>query len=199
MQGQCGTMTPEEVVSRLEGTYRDFARALAAVRRRGDEIIPVLITALERGRANAAATALGLLMQAPRAEQAIPPLLDWLEGQNPVYPDALEALVQGGDRVLRYLLPRLRAAAEQGDDEAVRNYLDLGVRLPDDALPQLVPVLIELLRHPATPIQEAAADALWRIGLPHGRPAIPDLLPLRDGPIRHAAQEALARLGVDAP
>jgi HEAT repeat protein len=139
-------------------------------------------------------------MHLPAADQAIPPLLGWIKGQNAVYPEAMTALVRAGSRVLPYLLAELRDAAKRGDDETVRNLFDLGSRLPDDASAELVPTMLVLLIYPDRHLRGAAADAIWRLGLPHGRAAIPILQRMAaDDPeedVRESATEALVRLGV---
>src|SRR5262249_19673370 len=88
---------------------------------------------------------------------------------------------------------------EAGDDEAVRHLLDLGVRLPQDAQERIVRVIVGLLKDPNPRVREAAADAVRRLGLPHGAPAADSLKELstsdQDAAVRSAAANALVRLG----
>ena len=191
-----------QAVRSLRRSYSAYMTSLKNVVEQGDRAIPALLDALDHKQANPIAQALGLLMPSPMAGEAIPRLLDWVVVQAPIHPDARDALLRAGDRVTSPLIARLRQAAEVGDDEAVRNLLDLGVRLSDESLERLVPVVVELLEHRDPHIREAAADAIWRLGLPYGRPAVAALRRLRDDDdeedeVRTAAAGALLRLGLD--
>jgi hypothetical protein len=169
----------------------------------GEGNIGPLVAALNHKHANPVAKALGLMMSASTAEQEIPPLLDWLIVQSPLYPDVLEALVRAGEKPVPFIVQRLGTSAAENDDEAVRNLLDLGCRLSDSALRIIVPAIVDLLRHENPHIQETAADAIWRIGLPHGIIAEADLQRLAKSHaqlfVRDAAREALIRLGGGKP
>lgn len=186
-------------VENLQKTYASYMVALKEVLDHGDEIVPILVDALVDKRANPIAKALGLMMHSPSAEKAFPRLLDWLVVQSPLYPDALEALVRAGDRVVPVLIERIESASSAGDDEAIRNLLDLGSRLDDGSVSAVVLKAIALLEHENPHIREAAADALWRVGLPSGLAATDKLAELRacdpSESVRKACGEALERLG----
>ena len=191
----------EESVATLQRCYMEYMKALKTVLDFGERNIPTLVAALNHKHANPIAKALGLMRYAAASEEAIPRLLDWLTVQSPLYPDVLEALVRMGPKVIPLLRDRVREAASRGDDEAVRSLLDLGTRLRDDnALGLIVTDILALLSHPNEHLRETAADAIWRIGLPAGRPAEAMLRRIAaDDPAestRRAAHEALVRLGV---
>jgi HEAT repeat protein len=190
----------DAAISGLEEAYTNYGRALDHVVRHREAAVPALIAALgDRKTAGAAASALGHLMHLPESEPAIPPLLAWLGGQNAVYHEALKALVRAGERVLPHLLSSLRDAVGREDDETIRNLFDLGTRLPDGAIEQLVPSILTLLSHQNPHIRVAAADAIWRLGQPHGRAAVATLRQLAkedaEEDVRESATEALIRLG----
>jgi HEAT repeat protein len=200
MPGQDLTMNPEAAVDRLEEAFLDYGSALAQVVHHQEAAVPALIAALgNRKTATAAASALGYLMHLPGAVRAIRPLLGWLKGQNAVYPEAVNALVRAGSRVVPFLLAELWDAAEREDDETVRNLFDLGSKLPDESYAELLSAILSLLTHRNRHIRGVATDAIWRLGLPDGRPAIPILQSLAaddpDEDVRESATEALIRLG----
>src|SRR5207253_4947125 len=106
-----------EAVQRLEEAYRAYMAALQETLHLGEESIPALVAALKHKHANPIAKALGSLMGAPSAEAAIPRLIDWVIGQSPVYPDAVEALVRAGPKALPFVLAALQHFTQEGDDE----------------------------------------------------------------------------------
>jgi HEAT repeat protein len=191
----------DRAIRRLQESYMSYMSALKGVLDLGDANVDALVRALSHKHANPVAKALGLMMYTPAGERAIPILLDWLIVQSPMYPEVLEALVRAGDKAIPTLVERINEHAAKGDDEAVRHLLDLACRVPDSALPVLVPTIIGLLKSANPHVREASADAIWRIGLPHGRQAVDQLLQLatNDGQcfVRNAAADALVRLGVD--
>ena len=193
----------EMAVRSLMRNYAAYLTALGKVVAIGDRAVPLLIKELDHKQANPMAKALGLLMDRPESEEAIPRLLDWVVAQAPVRQDALEALLRAGDKVVPQLLDRLKRSAREEDDEAVRHLLDLGVQLPEHALGPIVKEVLVLLKHPNPHLREAAADAVWRLGLPHGAAAAESLRELseadREAAVRSAAAEALRRLGLDKP
>ena len=193
-------MTPvDQAIGQLQTSYMAYMASLKAVLDLGEANIGPLIAALNQKHANPVAKALGLMMYAPASEQAIPKLLDWLIMQSPMYPEVLEALVRAGDRPVPYVLQRLEDYSAKNDDEAVRNLLDLACRFSDAVMPNVVNAVINLLRHENPNVRETAADAIWRIGLPHGRQAEADLRHLVENDnevlVRKAATEALVRFG----
>lgn len=187
-----------QLVRNLQDSYMIYMKSLKAVLDEGEANIPELIQALNHKHANPVAKALGLMMYSPRAAESFPLLLDWLIVQSPMYPDVLEALTRAGSAVVPLLIQRLYFAASKGDDEAVRNLLDLGSRLKGDPIYQIVQCANQLLRHENDQIREAAADALWRIGLPGGKSARSILAELVNSDpcksVRDACEEALVRL-----
>lgn len=194
-------MTPiDQTIRHMQQSYMAYMAAPKAVLDIGDSNIQPLIAALNHKHANPIAKALGLMMYTPSSEEAIPRLLDWLVNQSPMYPEILEALVRAKDRPLPYVLHRLEEFSAKNDDEAVRNLLDLACRFSDSAIRKVVPAIVNLLKHDNPTIRETAADALWKIGLPHGRPAIEQLTDLmnndHEASVRTAATEALVHLGL---
>ena len=189
----------DPAVEDLKSSYPEYMRSLGRVRDQGGRVIPALIEALGDRRANPIAIALGLLMNHPGAVDAIPPLLDCLIGQSPIYPDALEALVRAGDRSTPHLIDRLGRAAADGDDEAVRNLLDLGARLPEKSVRRLIPEIETLLSDSNPHVREAAVDSIGRIGPPLAKLAESAVRKLADDDsepfVRDSAREALTRLG----
>ncbi len=190
----------KDAITHLQNSYIEYMASLKRVLDFGVDNIPPLVAALDHKHANPIAKALGLMMHSPEVGQAIPRLLDWLVVQSPLYPDVLEALVRAGDKSLPLLAQRIADYAARGDDEAVRNLLDLGWRLPDKALPQIVSIVTGLLGSENAGIREAAADAIWRIGLPHARVAEPQLREVASGDevesVRNAVEEAIARIAL---
>ncbi len=188
-----------DAVAHLQESYTEYMASLERVLDFGEANVRVLVAALNNKHANPVAQALGLMMHTPTAEQAIPVLLDWLVVQCSLYPDVLEALARSREKALPLLKERLVKYAAEGDDEAVRNLFDLGWRLPDNVLPEIMSVAICLLGNGNPDVREAAADAVSRIGLPHGRRAESDLrrIGLSDPveSVRSAARNALLRLG----
>ncbi len=189
---------PGQAVAALKDSYESYMAALKKVVDQADGTIPVLIDELSNKKASPIAKALGLMMGHPEAKLAIPRLLDWVIVQSPVHPDAREALIRAGDGIAPALLDRIRERADEGDDEAIRHLLDLGVQLSDDAKEQVVPAILGLLGHPNPHVREAAIAAIWRLGLPHGMPAMNKLLKLlKNDPVesvRTSAWEAIQRL-----
>lgn len=186
-------------ISELQRSYLDYMASLKAVLDYGEANIGPLIAALDHKHANPIAKALGLMMHAPAAEQAIPRLLTWLVTQSPLYPDVLEALVRGGDKAAPQVFVQIREYAEKDDDEAVRHLFDLACRFSDAVQPGVVAAAARLLEHPNPHMREIAADVIWRIGLPHGRPARAKLQSVSTSDpcehVRKAAVEALEKLG----
>jgi hypothetical protein len=74
-----------ESVSQLQRSYLDYMDRLKAVLDFGEAGVEPLIAALNHKHANPIAKALGLLMDTPAAERAIPKLLSWLVTQSPLY------------------------------------------------------------------------------------------------------------------
>jgi HEAT repeat protein len=187
-------------IDRLKGAYSQYMTALERVLEMGDRAVPVLIQELDHKKAMPIAKALGLLMDRPGAAEAIPRLLDWVVANAPVRSEALEAVIRAGGSVVPELVKRLKFSAEAGDDEAVRHLLDLGVRLPEDAQEPVVEVIVGLLKDSNPHIREAAADAVWGLGLPQGAPAADSLRAISandlNAAVRSAAEEALVRLGL---
>lgn len=188
-----------EAVSQLQRSYLDYMASLKSVLDFGESNIEHLILALDHKHANPIAKALGLMMYSPVAESAFPALLRWLVTQSPLYPDVLEALVRAGDKPAIQVLALIREYAEKGDDEAVRHLFDLACRFSGTTLPQVVAVAVELLKNSNPNIRETAADAIWKIGLPHGIPGKGILhslskLDMHEN-VRIAANEALEKLG----
>jgi len=188
-----------EAISQLQRSYIDYMNSLKTVLDFGDANIGPLIAALNHKHANPMAKALGLMMYSPTAEDAFPKLLSWLVTQSPLYPDVLEALVHAGDKPARQVLLLIREYAQKGDDEAVRHLFDLACRFSGGVIPDVVAIAAELLENPNSHIRECAADAIWRIGLPHGLAGKAKLQSLsRNDPcghVRKAADEALEKLG----
>ena len=189
----------EAIVKALEQAYLAYMSALTAAISLGDDAIPALLAALNHKHANPIAKGLGYLMDSPAADAALPPLVDWVIGQWPIYPDALEALVRAGRKALPHVLTRLAVCAEQADDEAVRNLLQVAVRLPEPTRGDVIATLLKLLQDPHSHIREAAADTVCHLGFPHVRPLIPVLRHLAKADeaavVRASAQEALTSLG----
>jgi hypothetical protein len=201
MKVQENTQKAAEAVRKLEEAYQTYAAARQEVLQLGDAAIPALLAALNP-RAIAAADALKYLIHLPAADMALPRLVDWAIGQWPLHTEVVEALVRAGPRALPHILDRLEVAAAQEDDEAVRNLLETAVRMPEPALAPVVEAIVALLRHTNAHIREAAADAVWHLGLPHGRSAFPILVSLSQTDtaqgVRDAARTALTRLGFDS-
>jgi hypothetical protein len=191
----------DQAIAQLQESYMTYMTSLKKVLDFGEANIDALVKALNHKHANPIAKALSLMMWAPSAERAIPKLLDWLVVQSPLYPDVLEALVRAGDKALPLLIQRLKGATAQGDDEAIRNYLDLGCRFSGAALNAIVSVVYDLLNDPNPHIREAAADACARIGLPQARPCEERLKELAthdpEESVRTAAIQAIRRLDKD--
>jgi hypothetical protein len=189
----------DEAIGHLQRSYLEYMENLKAVLDFGDASIERLVVALNHRHANPIAKALGLMMHSPLAEQAFPKLLSWLVTQSPLYPDVLEALVRAGGKPAPQVLVLIRDYAEKNDDEAVRHLFDLACRFPNEVLPKVVWVAKDLLAHSNPHIRECAADALWRIGLPHGLQAKVKLesVSREDSKehVKNAAREALERLG----
>lgn len=190
-----------EAVNKLQESYLAYMSALQAVLSLGDKSIPALISLLNHKHANPVAVAMGLLMSSKAGEGAIPRLLDWVVVQSPMYPEVVEALVKAGAKAVPHLADRLEKSAAANDDEAVRHLLDVATRLPEAGLISIIPSISKLLDHDTPGIREAAADAFWRIGLPHGRCACDALQEMAKsdslGSVRASAREALLRLGVE--
>ncbi len=188
----------ETAVRELESAYLAYAAALQEVVELGEEAIPALAAALNHKKANPIAKALGYLMHLPAAEIAIPRLLDCMAGTYPIYPDALEAVVRAGAKAIPLVLDRVQESASQEDDEAVRNLLQVAIRLTNPVDGLVIAQIVGLLRHSKPHFRDAAADAVFNIGLPQGRPAIPELARLAqedpDPNVRKSAAEALTRL-----
>lgn len=189
----------EATVRALEQAYVAYMSALTATITLGNNAMPALLKALNHNHANPIAKALGYLMDSPAADAAIPPLLEWVIGQWPIYPDASEALVRAGTRALPHVLARIALSAEQGDDEAVRNLLQVAMRLPESTRGEVIGTLRELLQDPHHHIREAAADTVRALEFPHIRPLLPVLWQLAqkdaEAAVRTAAWETLTRLG----
>ena len=188
-----------QAISDLQASYLEYMARLKDVLDFGETNVQPLIESLSNRHANPVAKALGLMMYAPSGEIAIPHLLRWLVTQSPLYPDVLEALVRAGDKAAPSTLLAIVEYASKCDDGAVRNLFDLACRFSDKVKPNVVGVAIELFHHPDAHIRETAADAIWRIGLPYGRPASVELTTLASSDsverVRVSAQEALERLG----
>jgi len=202
MAESANSLRPEEQVQKLQAAYDAYMVALSGTVALGESAIPVLTKALHK-KANPIALALSYLMELPAAEKAIPGLLECvIPGSWPIFDDAQKALVRAGSKILPYLLARLREGVRQEDDEAVRHLLYVAAELPSDTHEKLVQVIVQLLHHANPHIREAAVDAIWKLGLPHGRPAESDLLDLAQNDpeefVRAAADEALSRLGASA-
>jgi hypothetical protein len=190
--------TLDEQIKQLQVSYMAYMTALKAVLDFGDNNIPFLIAALNHKHANPIAKALGLMMYSPAAAAAIPPLLDWIVVQSPLYPDVFEAVVRAGNRALPFILDRLHQSISDDDDEAVRNLLDVATKSPDPATQEVSKIALQLLGHGNSDMREAAALALARIGLPHARPALEALREIlahdKVAHVRQAALDALTRL-----
>jgi len=191
-----------EAISQLQRSYLEYMACLKAVLDFGEANIGPLIAALDHKHANPIAKALGLMMHSPTSEQAFPRLLGWLVTQSPLYPDVLEALVRAGDKPSGQVCVLIQEYAEKDDDEAVRHLFDLACRFSSAVQPDVVAVAVELIEHANPHIRETAADAIWRIGLPHGLAGRAKLQLLSRNDqcehVRKAAGEALEKLG-DAP
>jgi hypothetical protein len=189
----------DEAIGRLQHSYLEYMANLKAVLDFGDANIERLVAALNHRHANPIAKALGLMMHSPAAEQAFPELLSWLVTQSPLYPDVLEALVRAGDKPAREVLILIQEYAEKNDDEAVRHLFDLACRFSNDVVPKVVGVAIDLLGHSNPHVRECAADAIWRIGLPHGLPAKAKLESVsrddKNEHVKRAIRDALEKLG----
>ena len=115
----------------------------------------------------------------------------------------LEALVRAGGKPAPHAFVLIREYAVKDDDEAVQHLFDLACRFPEYIQPEVVALARELLENINPNMREIAADAIWRIGLPHGSRARAQLQRLaRDDQsehVRKAAQEALERLGNRSP
>jgi hypothetical protein len=187
-----------EAINQLQRSYLDYMARLKAVLDFGDANIGPLIAALDHKHANPIAKALGLMMYSPAAEQAFPSLLSWLVTQSPLYPDVLEALVRAGDKPAGQVFHLIREYAKKGVDEAIRHLFDLACRFSSAIQPNVVAVAVELLEHQNPHIREIAADAIWRIGLPHGLAGKAKLQSLsrndQSEHVRKAVDEALEKL-----
>jgi HEAT repeat protein len=172
---------------------------LKAVLDFGEAGVEPLIAALNHKHANPIAKALGLLMDNPAAERAVPKLLSWLVTQSPLYSDVLEALVRAGDKTAGQVFILIRDYADKDDDEAVRNLFDLACRFSDAVLPDVAAVAQRLLEHPNPELREIAADVIWKIGLPYGRTARAQLQSIATSDpcdhVRQSAVEALEKVG----
>jgi len=195
-------MTPtsiDEAIAKLQDSYLDYMAALKNVLDMGEATIEPLVAALNHRHANPIAKALGLMMEKPGAEKAIPQLLHWLVTQSPLYPDVLDALIRAGDKPANLVFIQIREYANKGDDEAVRHLFDLACRFSTSVQPQVVNIAIELLGYSNPHIRETAADAIGQIGLPNGQKgkAILQFLIQNDsvGHVKEAAAEALEKLG----
>jgi hypothetical protein len=189
----------DQAIRQLQESYRAYMASLKEVLDLGEDSIEALTRALNHKHANPIAKALGCMMQSPAAERAIPRLLDWLVVQSPLYPDVLAALVRAGAKALPFVVRRIKEVVAQGDDEAVRNLLDLGCHFSGAALHSIVEVISDLLRDGNPHVREAAAEACARIGLPQARLCEARLKELAvadpEGFVRAAATQALERLG----
>ncbi len=185
-------------ITKLQSAYMEYMVALKSVLDLGQENLPSLISALNNKYASPIAKALGLMMYATEAEAAIPSLVEWVVVQSPMYPEVLEALVRAREKALPYVLDKLRGSVECNDDEAVRNLLDVGVRLTDSAITKIVDHIIAMLGNQNPDIREAAAEAIGALGLPRGFLATKILEQLAqndpDPSVRTAAIAALSRL-----
>ena len=158
----------QKAIRRLQDSYIEYMGNLKAVLDFGEESIGPLVAALDHKHANPVAKALGLLMQSPAADQAFPMLFHWLITQSQLYPDVLEALVRAGRKPAPHAFVLIREYAVKDDDEAVQHLFELACRFPEYIQPEVVALARELLEDINPNMREIAADAIWRIGLPHG-------------------------------
>jgi len=160
-----------------------------------------LLRSITSKHASASVRALAPLMHVPSvASDAIPVLLEWLAVQSGMYLDVITTLIASGELLTPFLVDRLSAAASAGDDELVRNLLDLAARARADSMIRAVEASLPILAHENAHVRESAVDGIAQIGLPDARLAVPKLLAMEQFDsaehVRVACREALDHLSV---
>lgn len=129
----------------LEESRSAYQRALWHVVAEPEAAIRSLVPALRNKSSYAVVEALRELMRRYPADEAIGRLLDWVPVQCDLYPLVREALLRAGEHALPQIRERLARWADEGDDEAVRNVLDLGSGLPIEERIRMLPDWFRLL------------------------------------------------------